>query len=152
MNINTVFPTIIPEFFLSHWGQLCGRQRKLRIEKCCSVCLVVMVMHSLNCHLSDRFFSTPSISHSLPAFYSLCIAARKLQKVSLRGHPCYISETSAAVLWHVIYCCYSSINSHHAHFSIFDCLLWPWFLELFTKFFFFSFTTEFRILILAFIG
>lgn len=135
---------------MSHWGQLCGRQRKLRTEKCCSVCLIVMVMYSLNCHLSDRFFSTPSISHSLPAFYSLCIAARKLQK--------YLWVVILVIYLKHLLLYYDMLFIAVIHPSV---LIMPIFQSLiafcdldsknFLPSFFFSFTTKLRILILAFI-
>lgn len=80
MNLTTIFFTIIPEFFLSHWGQLSGNQWKLRIEKYRSVLLTVTATYSLNRHLSDRSFLTPSISHSIICFLFPSYDVGKLQK------------------------------------------------------------------------
>ena len=77
MSPNTLFCTLIAEHLMR--SQLAGHQWK-QLEKCHSTPLTVMAIYSLNSHLSNRSFLTPSISHSITCFLFPLYAVGKLQK------------------------------------------------------------------------
>lgn len=94
MSPNIMFPLLMVKVSLFHWSKLSSHQWKLGIKRCHPDLTIMVIL------LSKPFpqaFLDP-IHLSIIFLLLLLYAAGKLQK-HLSGHPCYISETLAAMLW-----------------------------------------------------